>query len=470
VNAPGNTAVVSGLVLSSLRRVVDVAVPLLVALLWVAVAYEASSLGQHQTPATLLGAACGVVQGAALWWRRSRPVLVMGITLAGGLVTLLLYPEQVFPYGPLVAIGSVAAARPPRVSLAALAGLLALTALNYVTGDESAEDVTFVMIFPIAIWSMGEAVRNRRAAIEAAPLRAVSEEQARISRELHDVIAHNVSVIVVQAAAANDVFDERPDQARAALLAIEATGRDALGELRRVLAVVRPDSVDSSGHGDGSVTAAVPPGLGRLAELSEPLRAAGLQVTIRRGDDVAPMPLPAAVDLSAYRIVQEALTNTLRHAHASRADVTVRTEAGALDIDVVDDAPAVIFFTRPRCVRGLSACGAGRPAADARACRLPAWFASTPAASESERLNRCNAPPPQPSGRRGRYQVLVPTVRLVLEARTTFGEPATGLRRGAGGGRRCPEVCAVPSDALWRTTPSHPSQRCGRQHRAGHRA
>jgi signal transduction histidine kinase len=147
--------------------------------------------------------------------------------------------------------------------------------------------------------------------------RAAGEEQARIARELHDVIAHSVSVIVVQAAAANDVFDHRPDQARGALGSIEAAGRETLRELRQLL---------------GAVTAPAP-GLDRLPELAEPLRAAGLEVTVAADD----LEVPERVGASAYRIVQEALTNTLRHAGASRASVTVRRVGGALELDVRDD-------------------------------------------------------------------------------------------------------------------------------------
>ena len=118
----------------------------------------------------------------------------------------------------------------------------------------------------VGISALGEAARNRRAAIREAARRAVGEEQARIARELHDVIAHSVSMIVVQAGAADDVFDSRPDRARAALRSIERAGRDALGELRRLLSAVRP------GMGDAEPTGPQP-GLDRLDKLAEPLRA-----------------------------------------------------------------------------------------------------------------------------------------------------------------------------------------------------
>ena len=155
--------------------------------------------------------------------------------------------------------------------------------------------------------------------------RAVAEEQARIARELHDVIAHNVSVMVVQAAAANDVFDTRPERAREALHAIEASGRSALAELRRLLGVVRGDGAEFTPQ----------PGLDRLDDLVAQVRAAGLAVAV--SVEGAPRSLPTGVDLSAYRVVQEALTNTLRHAEATRADVSLRYRDDELDVEVRDD-------------------------------------------------------------------------------------------------------------------------------------
>src|SRR5207302_7713212 len=161
---------------------------------------------------------------------------------------------------------------------------------------------------------------------EANIRRAAAEEQARISRELHDVIAHNVSVMTIQAAAARDVFETDPTRARAALASIESTGRAALTELRRLPSAVR----------DGGQPELAPqPGLAGLEELVEQVRRAGLEVDLTVQSERPP--LPAALDLSAYRIVQEALTNTLKHASARHAWVEVRFQDGRLDVVVRDD-------------------------------------------------------------------------------------------------------------------------------------
>ena len=235
------------------------------------------------------------------------------VVLAAGLGYQLLVPEIVLPVAGFFAVGSLAAARPPRVSLVGLAGLIALAATNFFTS--TLDDAVFTIGLAVGAWALGEAARNRRLAIQEEAQRAVTEERARIARELHDVIAHSVSVIVVQAGAADHVFEERPEEVRPALRSIEAAARDAQRELGRLLAAVRPGSEPPPAYPQ--------PGLGRLDDLAVPLRAAGLQVDVTW--EGAKRSIPAGVDLSAYRIVQEALTNTLRHANATRARVTCGT-------------------------------------------------------------------------------------------------------------------------------------------------
>jgi signal transduction histidine kinase len=313
---------------AGLRGFADVAVPWAVGIFLVLVA-----LGERESGASLAGflalLALAVVQAVALRWRRSRPVEVTAVTLAAGLSTLLIAPEAVLPVAGYFAVWALASVRPPRVSLIGLAGLSAVAAVNFFTTTSG--DAGFAIVVGIGAWALGEAVRNRRVAIGEEARRAVADEQARIARELHDVVAHSVSVIVVQAAAADDVFEEHPDKARAALRSIEQTGRDALRELRRVLSGVRP--VEEAGPHEPA------PGLDRVEELAEPLRAGGLDVVMRReGNAVA---IPAGVDLSAYRIVQEALTNTLRHSRATRVDVLLRLGADALEVDVRDNGRPV---------------------------------------------------------------------------------------------------------------------------------
>ena len=158
-------------------------------------------------------------------------------------------------------------------------------------------------------------------------LQAAAEERARIARELHDVVAHNLSVVVIQAGAAQRVLDQQPEAAREALRQVEASGRVAMTEMRRLLGALR--------RGDDEPLTVPQPGVADLAALLDDVRAAGLPVTLRTsGED---RPVPAGIDVSVYRIVQEALTNTLRHAGATQATVEIRYLARAVEIDIVDD-------------------------------------------------------------------------------------------------------------------------------------
>ena len=156
---------------------------------------------------------------------------------------------------------------------------------------------------------------------------AVAQERGRIARELHDVVAHAISVIVVQARGARHVLDEEPAEARAALEAIERAGEQALVEMRRLLGILR--------SADERAALAPQPGIARLGELASQIAAAGLPVEV----DVQgkPVELPPGIDVSAYRIVQEALTNALKHAGPAHAHVTVRYAGDALELEVTDD-------------------------------------------------------------------------------------------------------------------------------------
>ena len=184
----------------------------------------------------------------------------------------------------------------------------------------------------VAVWLAGVFVRSRRQErlasqraqlLEAAAAEAVSDERARLARELHDVVSHNLSVMVVQAAGARAAGNSDPQ----VLENIETSGRESLVEMRRLLGVLRSE------HDDASL--APSPGIGALGELVDQVRAAGLPVELRvEGDcaEVAP-----AVDLSVYRIVQEALTNVLNHAGPAHATVVVLGTAESITVDVTDD-------------------------------------------------------------------------------------------------------------------------------------
>ena len=308
---------------TGLRGFANVAVPWLVGIFGVLVALGEGENGAPSGVVVLL-LALAVAQGVAMRWRRTHPIPVTAVALVAGLAVLAISPDSVMPVAGYFAVGALASVFPPRVSLFGLAGVTAVASLNFFTVN--AEDAAFAIVLGFGAWALGEAARNRRVVIHEEARRAVADEQARIARDVHDVVAHSVSVIVVQAAAADDVFEDRPDQARAALRSIEQTGRDALRELRLVLGAMRPGA-DAPEHEPR-------PSLARLDELAEPLRAGGLDVVMRREGDGD---IPAGVDLSAYRIVQEALTNTLRHARATRAEVVLRVETEALEVDVRDN-------------------------------------------------------------------------------------------------------------------------------------
>ncbi|TDD15503.1 helix-turn-helix transcriptional regulator [Nonomuraea diastatica] len=174
---------------------------------------------------------------------------------------------------------------------------------------------------------------------------AVDEERARIAAELHDIVTHNMSVMVIQAGAARKVMDAEPAESKRALLAIEAGGRAAMSELRHVMGLLSTEN-EAMRHGSmkNEVTEKGPPGpqgglapqprLDQLDALITRVRTAGIRVGVELS--LPPGPLPAGVDLAAYRVVQEALTNTIKHAAGAAASVSIRHEGDRLEIEVTD--------------------------------------------------------------------------------------------------------------------------------------
>ncbi|HEV7176867.1 MAG TPA: sensor histidine kinase, partial [Solirubrobacteraceae bacterium] len=277
--------------------------------------------------------------------RRYRPLAVLAVTV-GAQTLLLLFSSRVqVPLGVLVALYTVASRCERPVSLRAAEWVALPITFGVIvnTGPHPERIIPKLALFAIA-WVLGDNIRTRRAYLaeleaRAARLeqereeraeRAVIEERTRIARELHDVIAHNVSVMVVQASAGEDVFDTDPARARESLSAVASTGRAALTELRRLLGVIRAEE-DQAGY-------APQPGIEYLDELVGQIRETGLAVQLSVLGE--PRGLPEGVGLCAYRIVQEALTNTLKHADASQAQVSVRYVADALELQVTDDGRA----------------------------------------------------------------------------------------------------------------------------------
>ncbi|MEV4656602.1 histidine kinase [Micromonospora sp. NPDC049301] len=205
------------------------------------------------------------------------------------------------------------------------------------------QSVTELWLLLVAAFAVGDAMRSRRAHLAAVEQRtadlareerqraalAVAAERARITRELHDVVAHGISVMVVQAQGASAALDRHPDRAATALQHVITTGRASLAEMRRLLAAGRTDPA-----GDARLTPL--PGLGGLPALVGQLRSTGMRIELHV--DGVPAAVPAAVDLSAYRIVQEALTNTLQHAGPGAGTVLrLAFEPGRLRVEVADD-------------------------------------------------------------------------------------------------------------------------------------
>ena len=277
-------------------------------------------------------------------YRRIVPDVVMMTTGTATITYYALgYPDTLAALGTLVALYSIAAHGNRKIAVQALIGTavgLSISVLVADTGDLTPQILVSNYIIYGTAWVVGDNMRTRRAythELEARAERlereretqsreAVIDERRRIAREMHDVVAHNVSVMVVQAGAARRIIESKPDQARDALSSIETTGRQALSEMRRLTGVLRREEESYKSP---------QPGLGYLEKLIEQTREAGLPVeVIIEGQ---PYELPQGADLSAFRIVQEALTNSLKHAGPSEASVRIMYSPNKLELRVTDN-------------------------------------------------------------------------------------------------------------------------------------
>ncbi len=347
--------VLPGVTWPALPSARDAAIAAVITVIGVAASYgeaHPTTPGTYFTPphhlphtpnaAQLLVAAAGLV----LAWRHRYPRLVVCASTALVVAyTLPGYENGVALLIPAVAVGTLAAMVPVRRSVpwavAVTVVLMAATAANNPLGRFSGGFPLIPANIAVALFA-GIAIASRHAYVESARVQAVrqaeleaerrvDEERLRIARELHDVVAHTMATITVQAAAASQLLRDRPDEAAASLKAIRAASKDGLRELRAILDVLRSASGGSEETPDPTQPT---PGLARLDALADGVRAAGLPVTVTVTGQ--PRDLPAITDLSAFRIIQEALTNALRHAGPATAAVAVDYRTDELCVEITD--------------------------------------------------------------------------------------------------------------------------------------
>jgi signal transduction histidine kinase len=275
--------------------------------------YSAVAYSRFRNAAMLSMPLAGLLVACAFW--NATPAVGLG---SGSVTHIAARPpgEPPLPLPPAVAGVSVEPSEPWR-----LAGFVVATAL------------VLIAVVGNAVQSR-DRLRRLQAEHEAATRRALEAERARIAGELHDVVTHNVSVMIVQAGAARQVLTESPGEAREALLAVESSGRAAMTELRHLLGLLSPPEAGAEGASPGEEDLRPQPGLGQLQPLIDRISAAGLPVELHVAG--VPRALPPGQDLTAFRVVQEALTNVIKHAGKPRTAVTLDYRADDLVVEVAD--------------------------------------------------------------------------------------------------------------------------------------
>src|SRR5216683_692365 len=283
-----------------------------------------------------------IFKSVPLWWRRKEPVAVLVIVTAALLAGELLGLAQVASDGAVILAAyavSVYGSSTARLWVVALFGLETLVVfITAITGMTPRRESLLTLGPPVLVaWVIGDYIRGRRAFLtelitrhrresDALRRQAVEDERLRIARELHDVVAHNVSLMAIQAGAAR-VAGNLDGEAEKALQSIEVSARDTLAEMNRLLGVLRKEP--------GQPELSPQPGLEQIDSLLKAANDAGLEVALKTTG--TQRPLPAALDLTAYRIVQEAITNALKHARASRLEVRVAYLPDALELTIRDN-------------------------------------------------------------------------------------------------------------------------------------
>lgn len=297
-----------------------------------------------------------LLAAVAVAWRRTKPITAFAVQVAA---TLAVDPDHMeIPGIVTLAIGAYSvAAHVPRFAVASgVSGAATLVLMAKFPDEDNGPPGLLVLAIMASMFVIGRTIgtwRTRAGAFHRRALRAererevaVADERARIARELHDVVSHNVSVMVIQSGAARMVLRSDPDAATEALRAVEASGRETMAELRQMLDVLTaqgapPPQGDPGVVPDGDALGpplAPQPDLTRLPVLLERVRTAGLDVRLRTQGEARP--LPPGIELTAYRVVQEALTNALKYAPGAHTEVTLTYRPDAMRIEVADDGPA----------------------------------------------------------------------------------------------------------------------------------